>query len=295
MPRFDPVPFETRPPIDVRGGIRARSRWGAFGSSWWARRWLDVLEGFDLGGRLSRGRSYARRGQVLSIDVTRGTVTASVQGSRARPYLVTITTATLEKEEWDRLTAALTERLSLMAELLAGRMPDDIEDVFDEAGVSLFPGRRSDLETHCTCPDQANPCKHVAAVYLLLGEEFDRDPFLVFRLRGADRETFLATVNVQAVENVKEGGNAFPERPGVRAFDPLSQSEPLPKDPDQFWQGTSAGEASPMTAAVPMTSATLPKQLGVLPFWRGEEDFMAVLEHMYDRASQQGLKVHMGE
>lgn len=188
MPRFDPVPFETRPPIDVRGGIRARSRRGAFGSSWWAGRWLEVLEGFDLGSRLSRGRSYARRGQVLSIDVEIGTVTARVQGSRPRPYLVTITTATLDAEDWDRLTVALTERLSLMAELLAGRMPDDIEDVFDEAGVSLFPSRRSDLETHCTCPDQANPCKHVAAVYFLLGEEFDRDPFLVFRLRGADRE-----------------------------------------------------------------------------------------------------------
>lgn len=81
----------------------------------------------------------------------------------------------------------------------------------------------------------------------------------------------------------------------MRASNPLSQSEPLPTDPDEFWQPTSAGEAIPMTAAVPMTSAALPKQLGALPFWRGEEDFMAVLEHMYDRASQQGLEVYMGE
>ena len=294
MPRFDLVPFEPRPPIDAMGGIRARSRRGAFGSNWWARRWLDVLEGFDLGPRLSRGRSYARRGQVLSIDVAKGMVTASVQGSRQRPYRVTITVATLDAADWDRLTTSLTERLFLMAELLAGRMPDNIEDIFDDTGISLFPSRRSDLKTHCTCPDQSNPCKHVAAVYLLLGEEFDRDPFLVFKLRGADREALLALVNVQAAENEREGGETYPEHFCVRTPGNLLPPEPLPADPDEFWQPTSAGKASPMAAGVPLTSAALPKQLGALPFWRGEEDFMAVLEDMYGMASQAGLEVYMG-
>ena len=295
MPRFDPVPFESRPPIDVRGGIRARSRRGAFGSNWWAMRWLDVLDGFDLGGRLSRGRSYARRGQVLSIDVERGMVTASVQGSKSRPYRVTITIATLDAEDRDRLTGSLNENLFLIAELMAGRMPDDIEDIFDDAGLSLFPSRRSDLETHCTCPDMSNPCKHVAAVYLLLGEEFDRDPLLVFRLRGADRETLLALVNVKAAESQAEGGDTSPGHIGVRTSDRLSPPEPLPTDPDEFWRPTSASEASTIAADVPMTSAALPNQLGALPFWRGEEDFIAVLEHMYSMASQVGLEVYMGE
>ena len=197
MPRFDSVPFDPRDPISVRGGIRARSRRGGFGASWWSRRWIDVLEGFNLGARLSRGRSYARRGQVLSIEVVEGVVKARVQGSRVQPYRVTIRIATLDSVHWERLAASMGARLHLMADLLAGRMPDDIEEIFDEAGLSLFPSRQSDLQTRCSCPDSSNPCKHVAAVYLLLGEEFDRDPFLVFKLRGADRETLLGLLKVQ--------------------------------------------------------------------------------------------------
>src|SRR5215470_20014690 len=77
-------------PLEAKGGIQARSQRGAFGQSWWAKRWIAVLEGFDIGARLSRGRSYARHGQVVSIEIARGTVTAKVQGSRPTPYKVNI-------------------------------------------------------------------------------------------------------------------------------------------------------------------------------------------------------------
>src|SRR5438874_11790706 len=87
-------------PRAAKGGIKAQSKRGGFGESWWARRWIAVLESFDIGARLGRGRSYARGGQVLSIDVGTGTVKAKVQGSRPKPYDVTIEVKTLTPEQW---------------------------------------------------------------------------------------------------------------------------------------------------------------------------------------------------
>ena len=74
--------FRPSRPIQAKGGIKAQSKRGTFGQSWWAQRWIRVLESFDIGARLGRGRSYARGGQVLSVDIDKGVVTAKVQGSR---------------------------------------------------------------------------------------------------------------------------------------------------------------------------------------------------------------------
>ena len=79
--RFEGFPPASRPRA-VKGGIKATSQRGGFGQSWWARRWIQVLESFHIGSRLQRGRSYARKGQVASIEVKKGLVEASVQGSR---------------------------------------------------------------------------------------------------------------------------------------------------------------------------------------------------------------------
>ena len=122
---------------------------------------------------------------------SRGGITAKVQGSRKRPYDVSIDVRTISPPDWERLQATLAEQPIIAASLLSGRMPDNIEECFRAVGLSMFPARQDDLETDCSCPDWSNPCKHVAAVYLLLGEEFDRDPFLIFRMRGMDREDLL--------------------------------------------------------------------------------------------------------
>ena len=163
-------------PLDARGGIKSQARRGAFGESWWARRWIAVLETFHIGARLQRGRSYARSGQALSIDIEKGIVRAKVQGSRPRPYDVTIKMKQLVDAQWKKLEKTLVGKPIYAASLLAGEMPQDIEEAFKQAGVPLFPETSRDLATDCSCPDWSNPCKHIAAVYYLLGEEFDRDP-----------------------------------------------------------------------------------------------------------------------
>jgi uncharacterized Zn finger protein len=176
----------------VKDGLQAKSRRGAIGETWWSQRFLHVLEEFNDPGRLSRGRAYARRGQVIDMDIEAGEVTARVQGSRARPYDVSIGVAVLDDAAWTRVEKVLASRAVFLARLLAGEMPQEIEEAFDAASLSLFPAAPRDVDTDCSCPDWENPCKHVAAAYYLLAEAFDRDPFLIFAWRGRPRERLLA-------------------------------------------------------------------------------------------------------
>ena len=110
---------------------------------------------------------------------------------------------------------ALGRQALFVAKLLAGEMPQDIEPVFREVGLSLFPAKLGDLETDCSCPDWSNPCKHIAAAYYLLGEEFDRDPFLIFTLRGLGRDALLARLGATS-----PGRAARADRPRHRPVRP---------------------------------------------------------------------------
>lgn len=281
-------------PRKARGGIKAQSRRGTFGESWWAKRWIQVLESFHIGARLGRGRSYARRGQVLSIDIEKGKVSAKVQGSRTQPYHVTMKVKVLGMTEWKKLATVLSRQAIFAAKLLAGEMPERIEEAFHESDLSLFPDKRTDLKTDCSCPDWSNPCKHIAAVFYLLGEEFDRDPFLIFKLRGMERDELIGLL----------GGVASPKgRPGRKEIKSLSErereaqaeTEQLSADPGLFW-GRALPEDEPgEEVRIPGLCAALPKQLGSFPFWRGQESFLPTLEALYRRASPSGLAVFLGE
>lgn len=185
-----------RPP--PKRGIRVKKA----GATWWGRRWIEALERMSSGysSRLSRGKSYARAGRAHDLAIGGGRVTAKVTGSR-EPYDVRIELKALGDAAWSRAIAAMAAKARFTADLLAGRMPEDIDDVFRQTGRSLFPVKASDLRTNCDCPDWANPCKHVAAVHFVLGEAFDRDPFLLFELRGRSRNQVL-----EALRAARAGG-----------------------------------------------------------------------------------------
>ena len=183
-------------PIAVEGGIKAKSKRGAIGERWWSRRFIEVLEsyGAGMGGRLQRGKNYARRGQVLEFSLAAGKVAARVQGSRPRPYQVTITVAPLTTAQWDEVESRLAAQALFRARLLAGEMPAEIEQVFADAGTPLFPASARDLAMNCNCPDWGVPCKHVAAVCYVLAEAFDDDPFAMLAWRGKARADLLAAL-----------------------------------------------------------------------------------------------------
>jgi len=157
---------------EVENGIKAKSKRGSIGEKWWSKRWVSVLESFNIGARLGRGRSYARKGQVISIDIQKEFVRSKVQGTRSKPYEITISLKPLSDSDWKKAIKAMSRRAIFAAKLLSGEMPSDIEDAFADAKVSLFPEDKEDLKTECSCPDWSNPCKHIAAVYYLLAEQY---------------------------------------------------------------------------------------------------------------------------
>ena len=210
MSSWFPPPSRPRP---VSGGLKARSTRGAISQTWWSGRFVEVLEGIGLGGRLQRGRNYARRGQVISLDVAAGIVTARVQGSRARPYQVRIGITALGAPEWATLERALAGSAWYSAKLLAGEMPAGIEEVFAAQGLPLFPAAAGELSMDCSCPDWEVPCKHIAAAFYLLAEAFDDDPFTILAWRGRAREDLLASLHAVRSDGPPAAGGEGPAGP----------------------------------------------------------------------------------
>lgn len=279
-------------PLAVENGIKAKSKRGAFVENWWSKRWIAVLESFRLGARLTRGRRYARQGQVIAIDIDPGQVTASVQGSRKRPYRVVIRLNPFSEAQWEKVISCLISQPLLVASLLAGEMPGNIENVFEEAGLSLFPKKTMDLETDCSCPDWSNPCKHIAAVYYLLGEEFDRNPFLIFKLRGLDRDELMSML----------AGEAAPENSPQEDFETgiiasYEEEIALSTDPKKFWGGSLLPQEVLAADVIPGSRScrALLKQVGEFPFWQGDESLLDSLEPIYERVSMVGHKLYMGK
>lgn len=224
--------YENRSPKDVEDGIEAQSKRGDIGEQWWSRRFVDTVESYSKSNRITRGKRYARKGQVVDLTVENGVVSATVQGSRSDPYEITIRGDALNEKTWQQVEQAMADRAVFAAQLLTEEMPADIEEVFEACNVSLFPQSYSDMSTNCTCPDSANPCKHIAAVFYILAEQFDDDPFLIFRWRGRSRESLLDSL--QDLRDVDDKSNAQDV-----SFE-TGDDRPIGECLDEFW---TAGES----------------------------------------------------
>lgn len=249
--------FKPTKAIQTKDGIKARSQRGAFAKNWWAQRWIAALERFVDAGRLTRGRSYARKGQVLSIEETKDGIVARVQGSQRTPYKIKIQVTPLIDSEWNKILDTLSEQAIFTAQLLAGEMPQDIEQAFEAAKVSLFPTTRKDLKTDCSCPDPANPCKHIAATHYILGERFDEDPFLIFRLRGRTQEQVL-----QELRKRRAGSEEADEEETEDAEVAIPLEECLPN----FWELGATLEGFSVSIRPPAIEMPLLKRLGEANF-----------------------------
>ena len=280
--------YESTRPIDVEDGIKAKSKRGKFVKNWWADRWIAALKPLMDPARLSRGRSYARRGQVINIEVAPGSVLSRVQGSRRTPYKVNIQLKPLGDDQWDRVLDALAGQAIFAAQLLNGEMPADIEEVFDAVHVPLFPASRGDLKTDCSCPDWANPCKHIAAVYYLLGERFDQDPFLLFQLRGRSQEEIAVALRERRAV-VAEAVETLPSLPDrVESVAAPALEDCL----DRYWTlGTDAADIT-FKIAQPRVPLALLKRLGIPDFeGMNPRNFQRQVEAAYDAVTEAAIRV----
>jgi len=183
-------------------------------ATWWSRRFTQVLESYGLGGRMQRGRRYARTGQVLGLEVRTAIIAAQVQGSRRTPYLVTISLPEPTPPQWRSIEAAIAAKVGFVARLLAGEVPPDLEAVFRSAGVALFPDSWREVRSDCTCPDWGNPCKHIAAVLYVFADQLDADPWLILAWRGRTRDQILGRLRAPARPAAAEIAPWWPFAPG---------------------------------------------------------------------------------
>jgi uncharacterized Zn finger protein len=208
--RDDPWGYPPSKPLPASGGIATTRQRGAMAETWWSKRFIDVLESFALGGRMQRGRRYARAGQVLSIDVTPGRIVAKVQGSRRTPYEVTVAFPPPVIEQWTRIEDAMRARVGFVAHLLEGDVPHDLESVFTDAGAPLFPRTWGELDADCTCPDWESPCKHLGATLYVFADQLDRDPWLLLAWRGRTHDELLDVLTPGAAGTAAATGSVLP-------------------------------------------------------------------------------------
>jgi uncharacterized Zn finger protein len=269
-----------------------------FSRTWWGQRFIAALERFTDAARLGRGRSYARNGRILDYKLVKGTVTAKVRGSinpyfgvyKEPTYNTTITIKSISATDWTKVIRQITSRADLVTMLLMNEMPDTIEDVFAASGLHLLPHSQSDFTTKCSCPDYANPCKHIAGVYYLLASDLDQDPFVMFELRGLSRDdlhtelarsplgqilasslTAEADVPVEPVESYYTRPTKEPAAAGVNSL-------------KEFWAGAKRLPTPLVTASQASVPALLIKKQGDYPsFWHKDGSFIGVMEELYER------------
>lgn len=211
--------WRDRPPEDHRPPpARGRGSRRQFGSTWWGAAWVDALEyraGLNTG-RLSRGRSYARRGAVSDLRIAPGVILATVQGSRPFPYSVTVRVSTFSDADWSRVFEVIGAQLGRTAALLDGELPPEIVGDASAAGLELLP-TVGDVVPRCSCPDPVEPCKHSAAVCYLVAETFDQDPFALLLLRGRSRDRVLAALRSGRMSSAGAATDEPADEPGIRA------------------------------------------------------------------------------
>ena len=290
--RYQPAPKHPPP----RRGIKMKKT----GSTWWGQLWVEALERMSLGysSRLARGRTYARAGRTHDLVVEAGEVTARVTGSRATPYQVRITLRKLPKAAWTRAIAAMAGKAQFAAELLAGQMPHAIESAFEEAGASLFPAGEADLVTSCSCPDWANPCKHVAATHYVLGEALDRDPFLLFELRGRTKDQVLAAL--RAARAGRDDASApTPARRGGRKAEVEEDEVPSVSldeiDVAGYDQPREPPPALHLSFETPPVSGAVLRQLGTPAAWSSGSSPAEMLAPLLRAAAQEARRLALHE
>lgn len=284
---------------------------------WWVERWLELLDSYRFKKRLERGRNYAREGNVLSIEIDNTEVLSSVQGSEADPYQVTLSlepfkTENRERalkmmsqhpftdEDWDCVIATMSEKAIFSAQLLAGEMPSEIEQVFTHNGLSLFPYSLTDVRSRCSCPDKANPCKHIAAVYYQLGDRFSEDPFLIFQLRGRSKKQILTSLRTArssaknstttAKTKNKQTTKSTSKTTANKSKSKTETQQELQNFWQTFWKYDEPLDPTLVAIAPPLENKSVLDILGKMPLTAADAEAVnQYLTQVYQNTSQKAL------
>ncbi|MGL5875758.1 MAG: SWIM zinc finger family protein [Xenococcaceae cyanobacterium] len=278
---------------------------------WWVQRWLELLDSYRFKKRLERARTYAREGNVLSIEFQQAQAIALVQGSESEPYQVSLSLAPFSDEDWEYIISTMSQQAIYSAQLLAGEMPENIEQVFISNGLSLFPFTLSEVRSRCSCPDKANPCKHIGAIYYQLADRFSEDPFVIFQLRGRTKTQILerlrqlrnqnldvSTSITNPVETTNEAVSSRSQKESKTQKNTKSRSKTVNKssenqkdfDLKKFWHYDEPLDSSLVVISPPLDRKTVLEFLGTIPLASSDAEAVSeFLSQVYRQASQQAV------
>ncbi|MGD1699464.1 SWIM zinc finger family protein [Dapis sp. BLCC M229] len=264
---------------------------------WWTQQWIDLLNSYRFKKRLERARNYARQGNVLSLEFKEQRIIAQVQGTAPEPYKLSLWLDNFTDEDWGYIIKTMSERAIFTAKLLAGEMPQNIEEIFAANGLRLFPFTLDEIHSRCDCPDKARVCKHIAAVYYLLGDRFSDDPFLLFQLRGRTKEKILEELRqkrgqsedekVTEAEKIKsektQGKDLATSPPTVTS----ATQETLKIQ--QFWEYNQQLDSSLVVITPSPSNETVLDVLGQIPLGASADIVMNSFQKIYQNISQQAV------
>ena len=270
--------------------------------TWWGREFLAALERLMDKGRLARGRSYSHGYRLVRFEQVLSRVTAKMQGN-VNPHFGVYTTPYYEVEikfravgrkQWKSILEELGANADWVTHLILGEVPPTIEQAFEGENVGLLPRSRKEIQSSCSCPDWANPCKHVAGAYYRVASMLDRDPLVLFELRGMKRTTLIDAL-AQSDFGEALRGEADLKQPDIK--DALSAprrtkvescgSATPASDLRAFWRGRPLPAASAADQQVPPVSALLLRREGDYPeFWERQNSFIEAMADIYERVSK---------
>ncbi|MEE4378115.1 MAG: SWIM zinc finger family protein [Candidatus Competibacteraceae bacterium] len=267
--------------------------------TWWGQRFIEALEKFTEPGRLGRGRSYANSRRIHSHSIKDGKVTAKIEGNinpyfgvyKTPMYTTTVQLTPMSQAQWDKIIPHLAGKASMISQLLMNEMPAGIEEALGDLGLHLLPANAKDFKTQCSCPDYSNPCKHIAGLCYFLAAHLDRDPMLLFELRGLSHQnlqqallkTPLGRILAQALTQQE-----LPLQPVTSYYTrPRSLNVEKKVSYRDFWAGEKRLTPTLEPLPPPGLPAILIKKAGDSPpFWHQQQSFIGVMTEFYERVKK---------
>jgi uncharacterized Zn finger protein len=274
--------------------------------TWWGEKFLEALEEITDYGRLQRGRSYSKPNRLLKFEINNNKINSRIRGNinhyfgvyEEPKYDVKIELKAISEAKWKKIIKRLAIHSGWLTKLLINEMPDDIDEAFKDSGVLLLPGDRSDLKTKCSCPDYANPCKHIAGTYYKVASCLDTDPFLLFELRGIKREKIFSelaktSLGKALVAEISQTEVPSPKQVLHRFTNPVRKKQDNMPSLKEFWQGsTSVPKIKPASQQHPGVAALLIKKQGDYPaFWKKDNSFLDSMTEVYESVRKKNIKI----
>jgi uncharacterized Zn finger protein len=278
-------------PRRVRGGLRLAARQYPPALSWWSQRWLDAVLLSAREHEMREGFEYARSGQTRGLTIEPGRASASIQGRAVRPYKAVVQVQSFTDEQWEGVIGLLAESALISGRLLAGELPEGIEEPFDRLGLCLFPKQTGDAVAACTAPNERPWCKHACCLALLLAEALEKDPLQVFALRGLPPGELVERLRDRRAAGPGGGvqGGTSPVAVIDLADRRLESSPPLEDSLDDYWDlGPGLGDLE-TPIRPPEVSHPLLRRLGPSPFPESRFPLLGLLATCYDTISKEAI------